>query len=242
MNDNNWQKARLVKSKMIATDVKSLTFQVDEWIKHKAGQHYDIRLTAENGYQAQRSYSIASAPEDFGIVEFGIQLLSEGEVSPYLFTLQEDDEIEIRGPLGQHFVWETSLSGPLILIGGGSGVVPLVSMLRHRYMAGDTRKTIFLISAQSLDHVLYRDELEAYMQNDPNVEIPITLTQQKPMGWLGYERRVDKEMLQETMGDVLSQKPSIYICGPTPFVEACASGLIDLAVDPSLIKTERFGG
>lgn len=240
--DYSWKVATLVSYKMVAADVKSMVFTVDPWIQPKAGQHYDIRLTSENGYQAERAYSIASAPEDNGVVEFGVQLLSDGEVSPYLFQMTTGDQVEIKGPIGGHFIWDTEMPGPLVLIGGGSGMVPLMSMLRHRYAKGDTRETVFLISARTIDHILYREELEAHVQNDSNVEVVMTLTENQPMGWLGYDRRVDKEMLDEVLGTLLNKTPNIYICGPNAFVEAVSRSLIDLAIDPSLIRTERFGG
>ena len=238
----DWHVATLLKSEMVAADVNALTFSVEDWIQHQAGQHYDIRLTSPDGYQAQRSYSIASAPEDMGIVEFGVQLLPDGEVSPYLYELKADDQIEIKGPIGGHFVWTVDSAGPLVLIGGGSGMVPLMSMLRHRFAHGDTRETHFLISAKTIDHVLYKDELEAHTQNDGNVAVTMTLTEQAPIGWMGYHRRVDKTMIKEVLGDVLQQQPLIYICGPTPFVEAVANVLVELKMDPTKIKTERFGG
>ena len=241
----NWQIGTLIKSQMVAEDVMSLTFSVPGWIKHQAGQHYDIRLTAESGYQAERSYSVASPPAQEGELEFGVQLLPDGEVSPYLFALKPGDQIELRGPIGGHFVWDTQMPDPLILIGGGSGMVPLMCMLRHHmaHIRKDHSRTIvFLISARSLEHVLYREELASYSKIDENFKIVTTLTDKQPPGWPGYSRRVDDLMLDEALGAYKQKQPSIFVCGPTPFVEVIANGLVNTGFAPEQIRTERFGG
>jgi ferredoxin-NADP reductase len=168
-----WHIATLVESKMVASDVKSLTCDVADWVQHKPGQHYDIRLTAPDGYQAERKYSIASPPEQIGQVEFGIQLLEGGEVSPYLFQIQPGEQVEIHGPIGGYFLWDVTMPGPLLLIGGGSGMVPLMCMLRHRSRHEDPRDIVCLISARSLDKVLYYDELQALQAHDPRLRIAI---------------------------------------------------------------------
>lgn len=235
-----WQAVTLIKSEMVASNVKSLTFKVPNWIRHQAGQHYDIRLTAENGYQAERSYSAASAPEQEGEVEFGIQLLDNGEVSPYLYQLQPGDQIEIRGPIGGHFIWDVSMTDSLNLIGGGSGMVPLMSMLRHHFNHTDSRLIKFLVSAQDLDRVLYKAELAEDQAKDANFKMITTLTNNAPDNWTGYTRRVDEQMLTEVFGDVKNGR--FYICGQTPFVEAVANGLVGLGIPSEKIKTERFGG
>lgn len=228
---------------MAADNVMSLTFALPDWQQFSAGQHFDIRLTAPNGYQAERSYSIASAPEDTGIVEYGIQLLADGEVSPYLWNLAEGKQVEMRGPIGGHFVWNTSMAGPLILIGGGSGMVPLMCMLRHHMNQPDQgRKIIFIISARDLDFVLYKDELAAIAQKDPNVHVIITVTDTPPPDWKGYARRIDQAMLKEVLGDINAEKPKTYICGPTKFVEIIAEHMIGIGFASEEIKTERFGG
>jgi ferredoxin-NADP reductase len=240
-----WHVGTLLKKEMVAANVMSLTFSLADWVIHKPGQHYDIRLTAPDGYQAERSYSAASTPEDIGVVEYGVQLLENGEVSPYLFQLKEGSQVEMRGPIGGHFVWDTSMPGPLILIGGGSGMVPLMAMLRHHmnHLQKDSgREIIFLVSARSLDLVLYKEELKKIEEKDPNVKVVITLTDTPPADWTGYKRRVDKDILVEVLGKIKDNMPMTYICGPTPFVEAVANHMIGLEFTAHSIKTERFGG
>jgi ferredoxin-NADP reductase len=237
-----WHAATLVESRMVASDVKSLTFDVAGWVQHRPGQHYDIRLTAPDGYQAERKYSIASPPEQTGQVEFGIQLLEDGEVSPYLFQIQPGEQVEIHGPIGGYFLWDVSIPGPLVLIGGGSGMVPLMCMLRHHSKHDVPRDIVFLISARSLDKVLYYDELQALQAHDPRFQIAITLTQTQPPDWQGYTRHIDRSMIEETMGQFKNEMPMVYICGPTPFVEAGADTLVMSGFHDHAIRTERFGG
>ncbi len=234
-----WQVATLESKRMVAEDVCSLVFRLTHWTQHKSGQHYDVRLTAPNGYQAERKYSIASPPDKEGIVELGVQLLAGGEVSPYLYQLEDGQQIEMRGPLGGHFIWDTTMPGPLILLGGGSGMVPLMAMLRHWRNQPDDREIVFLISARSLGHVLYADELKTYTQ--PNVKIHIALTDEQPDDWTGYARRIDAAMIEETMGSLKAAMPMVYICGPTPFVEAGAQLLVENGFNAHAIRTERFG-
>ena len=241
----DWNVATLQKSEMTAVNVKALSFSVENWQKHEAGQHYDIRLTSETGYQAERSYSIASPPEERGAVELGIQLLDDGEVSPYLFQMRAGDQLELRGPIGGHFVWDISMPGPLALIGGGSGMVPLMAMLRHHVRNLDKdrgREIAFLVSSRTIDHVLYRPELETIQKQDPNFRLALALTDMSPEGWSGYTRRVDETMLREVFGPMLGKMPMMYVCGPTPFVEVVANGLVAIGFNPHEIKTERFGG
>lgn len=240
----NWQSAKLLESKMVAREVKALKFSASSWVKHESGQHYDIRLTSEGGYQAERSYSVASPPEERGIVEFGIQLLKNGEVSPYLFELKPGEEIEIRGPIGGHFVWNVQMPGPLVLIGGGSGMVPLMCMLRHHEnnLAFSKREVIFLVSARTIDHVLYREELERATEKDLRLKVVFTITDSPPSDWGGYKRRIDREMLREVLGHLIGKTPMIYVCGPTPFVEAAAKNLVILGFNSHEVRTERFGG
>ena len=209
------------------------------WAAHRAGQHVDVRLTAEDGYQAQRSYSIASAPED-GYVVLTVERIDDGEVSPYLTQdLRTGDELELRGPVGGYFVWEESLGGPLLLIGGGSGVVPLRAMLRHHLATGSGVPLRVLYSSRSLADVIYREELMR-MVDDDGLDIRFTLTRQQPAGWRGYARRIDVPLLAE-VAFPSDTDPLVYICGPTGFVEAVAEGLVQLGHDPSRIRTERFG-
>jgi ferredoxin-NADP reductase len=218
---------------------KSIVLDVPEWAEHRAGQHVDVRLTAEDGYQAQRSYSIASAPED-GYVVLTVERLDDGEVSPYLTQeLRTGDKLELRGPIGDYFVWEEKLGGPLFLVGGGSGVVPLRAMLRHYVAVGSAVPLRVLYSSRSLPDVIYRDELTR-MREDDGLDIRFALTRQQPAGWDGYARRIDLPLLAE-VGFPSDGRPLTYICGPTGFVEAAAGGLVELGHDPSKIRTERFG-
>jgi len=233
-----WRTATVVKQRTETNRVKTLVFDVPEWPGHRAGQHVDIRLTAEDGYQAERSYSIASAP-DGTRVELTVERLDDGEVSPYLADeLRVDDTIELRGPIGGYFVWEPSQGGPLFLVAGGSGVVPLMAMIRVRAAAKSNAQTRLLFSSRSWDDVIYREELERL--HDNKLSVLHTLTRAQPPGWTGYSRRVDEEMLTEVAPSPAEQ-PLVYICGPTPFVEAVAGTLVRLGHEPQRIKTERFG-
>jgi ferredoxin-NADP reductase len=208
---------------------------------HRAGQHVDVRLTAEDGYQAERSYSIASPPEEAPRVTLTVERLDDGEVSPYLTNeLRAGDKLELRGPIGGYFVWEAHLGGPLLLVAGGSGIVPLMAMLRHRAAVGSTIPTRLLYSSRSSDDVIYRDELERLVKSSTLLEVVQTLTRVQPPGWTGYARRIDTQMLREVAWP-LDQRPLMFICGPTPFVETAATSLVALGHDPARIKTERFG-
>ena len=217
--------------------VRTIELHVPGWPGHRAGQHLDVRLTADDGYQAERSYSIASAPgEPLAIT---VERLDDGEVSPYLTQeLRPGDELEVRGPIGGYFVWDADDGGtPLLLVGGGSGVVPLRSILRHREQIGAATPTRLLYSARSLADVIYRDELGR--QHD-GVEVIYTLTRSQPAGWTGHSGRVDAAMLTDVAWPV-AQDPLTFVCGPTSFVEAAAAGLVGLGYPPGRIKTERFG-
>jgi ferredoxin-NADP reductase len=217
---------------------KTLVLDVPDWPGHAAGQHVDVRLTAEDGYQAQRSYSIASAPED-PQVELTIERIDDGEVSPYLTEeARAGDQLELRGPIGGYFVWRPVLEEPLLLVGGGSGLVPLMAMLRHRRAAGSTVDARLLLSARALDDVLYRDELGTLAGS---AQVRITLTRgPAPPGWEGWTRRVDHEMLT-AVGPGPERRPRIYVCGPTLFVEEAARLLVALGHEPAAVYTERFG-
>ena len=215
--------------------VRSIVLDPPDWQGHRAGQHVDVRLTAEDGYQAQRSYSIASAPEDEHLV-LTVERLDDGEVSPYLVDeLRPGDELELRGPIGGYFVWEASTGGPLLLVAGGSGVVPFRSMLRHRAAAGSSVPMRLLYSSRSLAEVIYRDEWEGL-----SADVRLTLTREQPEGWTGYARRIDAELLAEVAWPP-EERPLVFVCGQTAFVEVAAESLVALGHDPSRIKTERFG-
>lgn len=220
--------------------VRTIVLGVPEWPGHRAGQHVDVRLTAEDGYQAQRSYSIASAPEDERLM-LTVERLADGEVSPYLVDeLRPGDELELRGPIGGYFVWEARLGGPLLLVAGGSGVVPFMAMLRHRAATDGLVPTRLLYSSRSLDDVIYRRELERLAAAGDGLDVVQTLTRSQPPGWTGYGRRIDAEMLAEVAWPP-DDRPLAFICGPTPFVEAAAGGLVALGYEPARVKTERFG-
>ena len=209
------------------------------WPGHRAGQHVDVRLTAEDGYQAQRGYSIASAPDDEGIM-LTIERLDSGEVSPYLTeALEPGDKLELRGPIGGYFVWDASLSGPLLLISGGSGIVPLRAMLRHWVAARPPVEVRLLHSARSLDEVMYLDELMRLAAFE-EVDVRIALTRAWPDRWRGHRGHIDRDFLEDAAWPPEDQ-PRIYVCGPTAFVEATAEALVDNGQRPDAIKTERFG-
>jgi ferredoxin-NADP reductase len=218
---------------------RTLLLDVPEWPGHVAGQHVDVRLTAEDGYQAQRSYSIASAPEDAQLA-LTVERLDDGEVSPYLAgELREGDQLEIRGPIGGHFTWRVQDGGPLLLVAGGSGLVPLMAMLRHHRAQGSDVDARLLLSAREWDDVFYRDEL-SQLANDDGVQAHYTLTRTQPDGWTGFSGRVDATMLS-AVGPRPDERPHIYVCGPTAFVEHAADLLVDLGHPPQAIKAERFG-
>ena len=220
--------------------MRSLVLDAPDWPGHLAGQHVDIRLTAEDGYQAQRSYSIASAPEE-GRLALTVERLGDGEVSPYLTdVLVAGDRLELRGPIGGYFVWDVDDGGPVLLVGGGSGVVPLMAMIRHRDAVGSGVPMRLLYSVKTLGDLIYRDELEELAGRVDGFEAFFTLTREQPEGWPGYTRRVDRELLAE-IGWPATESPLAYVCGPTGFVEAVASALVESGLPPSHVKTERFG-
>ena len=218
--------------------VRSIVLDIPGWPGHRAGQHVDVRLTAEDGYQAQRSYSIASAP-DGSRIELTVERLDDGEVSPYLTDeLRPGDLIELRGPVGGYFVWEPSMGGPVLLVAGGSGVVPLMAMIRTHAMVGSDADVRLLFSSRTWDDVIFRGELDRLGADGRRVVH--TLTRAQPSDWTGYARRVDREMLAE-VGPGPEDRPLMFTCGPTPFVEAVAQSLVDLGHEPERIRTERFG-
>jgi ferredoxin-NADP reductase len=233
-----WQLADVLDVTPETDRVKTLVLDVPGWPGHRAGQHVDVRLTAEDGYQAERSYSIASAPSGTHL-ELTVECLDDGEVSPYLTDeLHAGDKLELRGPVGGYFVWEPSVGGPVLLVGGGSGVVPLMAITRERAVAHSDVDMRLLLSSRTWDDVIYREELERLMGG--GLTVTHTLTRAQPEGWSGYARRIDGEMLAE-VGPGPGDRPHVYVCGPTPLVEAVATALVALGHEPSRIKTERFG-
>jgi ferredoxin-NADP reductase len=238
-----WQTATVSTVTDETPAVRTLVLSVPDWAGHQAGQHLDIRLTGDDGYRAERSYSIASAPGE--PVAITVERLDDGEVSPYLTQdVQPGDEMEVRGPIGGYFVWEpagpdgaVSDSGPLLLAAGGSGVVPLRAILRYRSQVGSSVPVRLLYSVRSQAEVIYRSELSSPADG---VAVIYTLTRQQPPGWTGYARRVDQQMMAEVAWPAASA-PVAYVCGPTNFVEAVASDLVALGYPPQRVKTERFG-
>jgi ferredoxin-NADP reductase len=235
-----WRIAEVVETSPDTSRTKSLFLAIPGWEGHRAGQHVDIRLTAEDGYQAQRSYSIASAPED-GRIELLVERLDDGEVSPYLTDeLRVGDGLELRGPIGGWFAWEAREGGPLLLVAGGSGIAPLMAMIRHRRAKGNDAPVRLLFSSRSYEEIIFRDELEQLAAGDETLEIIHTLTRSAPPGWEGYDRRIDEEMLGEVAFSP-EERPLAFVCGPTPLVEAVATVLVELGHEPARVKTERFG-
>ena len=231
-----WQVAKVTAVATETASVRTITLDVPDWPGHQAGQHLDIRLTAEDGYVAERSYSIASAPGE--PVAITVERLDDGEVSPYLTDeLRPGDDLELRGPIGGYFVWAPEDGGPLLLLAGGSGIVPLRSILRHRERTGATVPVRLLYSSRTLADVIYRAELD---QPVKGVEIIHTLTRSQPPGWTGYARRVDAALLAEAAWPAAAM-PLAYACGPTSFVEAVSQALVQAGYPPQRVKTERFG-
>jgi ferredoxin-NADP reductase len=235
-----WRFAEVVETLIETPVVKNLVLRVPDWPGHQPGQHVDVRLTAEDGYQAQRSYSIASPPEQEEVV-LTVERLEDGEVSPYLTDeLRPGDRLEIRGPIGGYFTWTTANGGPLFLVAGGSGIVPLMAMLRHRAAAHSIVPGRLLYSSRSFEQIIYREELDQLAAAGDGLQVIHTLTRSSPPNWSGYRRRIDKSLLAEVTPSAAEQ-PQIFICGPTALVEAVATGLVELGHDPARVKTERFG-
>jgi ferredoxin-NADP reductase len=231
-----WQVATVAEVRPETPTTKTLVLDLPDWEGHLAGQHVDVRLTAEDGYQAQRSYSIASASDERSLA-LTVELLEDGEVSPYLTEVaRPGDQFEVRGPIGGYFVWNPTPDGEVLLVGGGSGVVPLMAMARQRAADGDRVPTRLLYSARSWEDVIYREELSRL--TGEGFEVVYTLTRGQPEGWTGYARRVDRDMLAEVAPERLGVA---FVCGPTPFVETVAETLVELGHDPAKVKTERFG-
>jgi ferredoxin-NADP reductase len=231
-----WLVAEVAETVTETPRVRTLVLDVPGWAGHRAGQHVDVRLTAEDGYQAERSYSVASAPGE--PLALTVERLDDGEVSPYLVDeVVPGDKFELRGPIGGYFIWEADgATEPLLLVGGGSGVVPLMAMLRHRRDSRSAVPAKLLYSSRTLEDVIYRDELDHL-----GADVVQTLTRAQPSGWTGFARRVDLDMLRDVAYPP-EQDPRVFVCGPTAFVEAVAEGLVALGHRPGRIRTERFGG
>lgn len=242
MSRLDWQQATVTAIRLETPRVKTFTLTLPAWTPHLAGQHYDLRLTAEGGYQAERSYSIASPPEQTGEIELTVELIAEGEVSGYLFEgVAVGDSLAVRGPIGGYFVWAGAPdSPPLLLVGGGSGVVPLMAMLRHRQRAGLRGPALLLLVVRTPEDAIYQAELTAMALADPTFTLELSYTRQAPAHWTGYQRRPDASMLAEVLAR-LPPSPQAYVCGPTGLIETVANALQTSGLPPTAIRTERFG-
>lgn len=210
------------------------------WPGHVPGHHVDLRLTSEDGYEAQRSYSIASPPEHPQIV-LTVERVAGGEVSSFLLEeLRVGDRLELRGPIGGYFTWDAAQGGPLLLVAGGSGIVPLMTMIRHRFASGSDVPVRLLASWRSFIDIVYRDELAHLAGLNAGLAVMHSLTRSQPADWGGYRRRIDREMLA-AVGWPAAERPLVFVCGPTPLVESVAVALTELGHDPERIRTERFG-
>ena len=236
-----WQRGTVAAVMPETPRVKTITINLPQWMPHRAGQHYDLRLVAQDGYVAQRSYSVASPPAQSGAIQLTIERLPDGEVSPYLVdVVAPGDLLEVRGPIGGYFVWEVGMPNPLLLVGGGSGVVPLMAMLRQRAAAGARVPARLLYSVRTPEDIIYHDELERLAQSDPQLDVIYTFTRSAPPDWTGYTRRLDAPMLAEVSAP-LGGDVHAYICGPTSMVEGAADALTGLGWSPRAVRTERFG-
>ena len=242
MSRLDWQLATVTAIRPETPRVNTYTLRLPHYTPHRAGQHYDLRLTAPDGYQAERSYSIASPPAQTGEIELTVEYIEEGEVSGYLFEgVAVGDQLEVRGPIGGYFVWPAAApEAPLLLVAGGSGVVPLMAMLRHRQRAGLHNPAVLLFSVRTAGEVIYQRELEALAAADATFTLLLTYTRQAPAGWAGYHRRLDAAMLAEAVAH-LPSPPQCYVCGPTGLVESAATLLQAQGLPDAAIRTERFG-
>ena len=237
----SWQLATVTAIHDETPTVRSFSLRVPSWTGHRPGQHVDLRLTAEDGYSVERSYSIASEPERAPEVDITVERIEDGEVSPFMHdVVAPGDRIELRGPIGGYFVWEASLGGPLLLVAGGSGVVPLMAMIRHRARSNAGTPARLLFSSRHAEEIIYRAELDRLASGADGLEVIHTLTRSRPEGWSGFTRRIDERMLAEVI-EPLGIEARAYICGPTALVETAANGLVRLGVPPDHVRTERFG-
>jgi len=237
----NWQLATVTALHDETPRVKTLSLRMPAWLGHRPGQHVDLRLTAEDGYQAERSYSIGSAPSDQPMIDLTIERVTDGEVSPFLHdVLTVGDKFEVRGPIGGYFVWDGAAADPILLVAGGSGVVPLMAMVRHRAQIGSGVPCTLLYSSRTPDDIIYADELTRLSDRNDGLRVIHALTRAQPPGWTGYSRRIDMSMLAEVM-EGTGRMAQAYVCGPTPLVESVAESLVSLGLAPSQVRTERFG-
>jgi ferredoxin-NADP reductase len=221
--------------------VRTLTLAMPAWSGHRPGQHVDVRLTAEDGYSVERSYSIGSEPERGSEIDLTVERIDDGEVSPFLHdVVVVGDRFEVRGPIGGYFVWEATDPAPLFLVAGGSGVVPLMAMLRHRARAGTRTPATLLFSSRHFEEIIYRAELDELAARGDGLRVIHALTRSQPADWTGYSRRIDRLMLADVL-EPIGTSASTYICGPTALVESAADSLVRLGFPPHRVRTERFG-
>jgi ferredoxin-NADP reductase len=237
----NWQIATVTAERDETPRVKTLSLLVPGWQGHRPGQHVDVRLTAEDGYQAQRSYSIGSAPQEQPVIDLTVERVGDGEVSPFLHdVVVVGDMFEVRGPIGGYFVWDGAAADPLLLVAGGSGVVPLMAIVRHRAQIGAGAPCTLLYSSRTAEDIIYADELARLAARNDGLRVIQTLTRAQPTGWAGYSRRIDMSMLAEVM-EGTGRMVQAFVCGPTPLVESVAASLVNLGLAPAQVRTERFG-
>lgn len=237
----NWLVATVAAIRPETPRVKTLSLDVPGWLTHRAGQHVDIRLTAQDGYQAERSYSIASAPTGQAQIDLTVERVTDGEVSPFLIDeLMPGDRFEVRGPIGGYFVWDATAPDPLLLIAGGSGIVPLMAIIRERVLSASYTPCTLLYSSRTPDDRIYASELDQLAQGSDGLRVVNTFTRVQPPGWTGYSRRIDMAMISEVL-ETAGRTAQAFVCGPTPLVEAAAEALVGLGLSPGQVKTERFG-
>lgn len=237
-----WQIATVESVTDASQRVKLFRLRLDKWHGFRAGQHFDIRLTAPDGYQAQRSYSISSSPEDNGTLELAIELIDDGEVSSYFHEVVEPGEkIELRGPIGGHFTWNKQFLRPVVCVAGGSGIAPIMSMLRQRAAQEFPSPTLLLFSVRTQDDILFRRELEQMAENDPGFVLLVTLTREDSSTWNGSTQRIKQSTIDEIFAESGILPERAYVCGGSFFVESIANFLLESGMDFNEIRTERFG-
>lgn len=235
-----WQRAAVLELIDETSRVRSLVLDVPGWQGYSAGQHLDVRLTAEDGYQTERSYSVSSAPANpYAIIT--VERLDDGEVSPYLTEeLRPGDQLELRGPIGGWFTWRPADGGPLLLVAGGSGIAPLMAMIRQKAALRSPVPVRLLYSSRAYDEIIFREELERLAAMGAELTVAHTLTRSQPEGWSSYSRRIDRAMLEE-FAWAAEERPLTFVCGPTPLVESVATICVEMGYAPERVKTERFG-
>lgn len=240
--DAEWQNATIVGVLERTPSIKSFFLHLSVPFAHVAGQHVDVRLTAPDGYVAMRSYSIASSPSSAAVIELAIERFPDGEVSPFFHDVARiGDEIELRGPLGGHFVWPGITGTPVLLIGAGSGVVPLMAMIRRRSSGGQTVATALLLSSRTWRDVLFREELLAAEESEAGFSLTLALTREPPRRPLDLGRRIDAAMVAGVAGRLPAAPGYVFICGSNAFVDVAADGALGAGLEATSIRTERYG-